>query len=116
MARIRTVKPDFFRHELLQDLEDKYPLQRVMLVFEGLWTLCDKNGVFKDSARHIKLDILPFVKFDMETTLNILAEAGFIIRYEVEPTRNQQGTDKEPLKKLLGTIRKRKRKGKRKSY
>lgn len=83
MARIRTVKPEFFRHEGLQDLEaanvGKYP----MLVFEGLWGHCDKAGRFEWRPRTLKLDILPFLPFDMAETLGLLADAGFIERYEV---------------------------------
>lgn len=81
MARIRTIKPDFFRHEALQDLEGaslgKYP----MLVFAGLWGHCDKAGRFEWRPRTLKLDILPFLQFDMTETLNLLAASGFIRRY-----------------------------------
>ncbi len=84
MARIRTFKPDFFRHEKLQDLETENPGKYPMLVFEGLWTLCDNQGVFLYKPKHIKLDILPFLPFDMAETLNILVTAGFIQRYSFE--------------------------------
>ena len=83
MSRIRTVKPDFFRHELLQDLEEKHGKLKPMLVFEGLWTISDKNGVFEWRPRQIKLDILPFVTFDMEQALTLLEEHRFVIRYEI---------------------------------
>jgi hypothetical protein len=83
MARIRTVKPEFFRHEGLQDLEVKYPKKYPMLVFAGLWTSCDKNGRFEWRPRQLKLDILPFIPFDMDETLSILKAAGFIFIYEV---------------------------------
>jgi hypothetical protein len=77
MARIRTVKPEFFRHENLQALG---PLS--MLIFEGLWTQCDKAGRFPWKPRMLKLDILPFIDFDMETELKKLAESFFIVKYE----------------------------------
>lgn len=83
MARIRTVKPEFFRHELLQDLEEKHGKLKPMLTFEGLWTLCDKNGNFEWRPRQIKLDVLPFLSFNIEDTLNLLKENGFIVRYEI---------------------------------
>ncbi|GHU09542.1 hypothetical protein FACS1894151_07500 [Spirochaetia bacterium] len=83
MSRIRNVKPEFFRHEGLQDLErnniGKYP----MFVFEGLWTKCDRQGVFEWKPRSLKLDILPFLDFDMEETLGILEAAGYITKYLV---------------------------------
>ena len=84
MARIRTVKPDFFRHELLQDLELTYPGKYPMLVFEGLWGHCDKAGRFEWRPRHLKLDILPFLPFDMAETLDILAKSGMVRRYTVD--------------------------------
>ncbi len=84
MARIRTVKPDFFRHEGLQDLEAAHPKLKPMLVFAGLWGHCDKEGRFEWRPRQLKLDILPFLDFDMNETLYALEQGGFIIRYEVQ--------------------------------
>jgi hypothetical protein len=81
MARIRTYKPDFLRHELLQDLETKNPGKYPMFVFLGLWSVCDKQGVFPWKPRSLKLDIYPFLDFDMEETLQILIDAGFIRRF-----------------------------------
>ncbi len=84
MARIRTIKPDFFRHEALQDLEaasqGKYP----MLVFAGLWGHCDKAGRFEWRPRTLKLDILPFLDFNMVDTLELLVASGFIRRYSAD--------------------------------
>jgi hypothetical protein len=79
MARIRTVKPEFFRHEKLQELG---PLS--MLIFSGLWTQCDKAGRFAWKPRQLKLDILPFIAFDMEKELDKLADHFFVIKYEVQ--------------------------------
>ena len=84
MARIRTIKPDFFRHELLQELESQYGKLKPMLVFVGLWTLCDKNGVFEWRPRQLKLDILPFVDFSMQDTLQLLEKYAFVVGYEVD--------------------------------
>lgn len=84
MARIRTVKPEFFRHEGLQDIEAANPGAHCMLVFAGLWGHCDKGGVFEWRPRTLKLDILPFLEFDMADTLAILESAGFVQRYEAE--------------------------------
>lgn len=81
MARIRTIKPDFFRHEGLQDLEREYPGHYVMLVFAGLWTQCDKAGRFVWSPRTLKLDILPFLDFDIEKTLMLLERFSYVARY-----------------------------------
>lgn len=84
MARIRTIKPEFFRHEGLQDLERDNPGACVMLVFAGLWGHCDKGGVFEWKPRTLKLDILPFLDFDMAETLALLTQAGLITRYAAD--------------------------------
>jgi hypothetical protein len=78
MARIRTIKPEFFRHEGLQDLEAANPGNYIMLVFAALWGHCDKAGHFVWKPRSLKLDILPFLDFDIFATLNLLAGGGFI--------------------------------------
>lgn len=84
MGRIRTVKPEFFRHEGLQDLEAANPGKYPMLVFAGLWTACDKAGRFEWKPRTLKLDLLPFLPFDMADTLALLESAGQVVRYEVD--------------------------------
>lgn len=84
MARIRTVKPSFFRHEALQDLEAANPGKYPMLVFAGIWGHCDKAGRFEWKPRSLKLDILPFLQFDMAETLAILDRAGLIQHYSVD--------------------------------
>jgi len=81
MARIRTIKPEFFRHEELQDLETANPGKFTMLVFAALWGHCDNQGVFVYRPRQLKLDILPYLNFNMEETLAILEESGFITSF-----------------------------------
>lgn len=82
MARIRTVKPEFFRHEDLQALNEKH--RDIMLFFCGLWCQCDKAGRFRWRPNHIKLDVLPFTKYNAGTYLDVLQEAGFISKYSVD--------------------------------
>jgi len=81
MARIRSIKPEFFKHEELQDLELEHPGQYIMLVYAGLWTQCDKNGVFPCKARTVKNEILPYINFDMQKTLDILEKGGFFTKH-----------------------------------
>lgn len=83
MARIRSIKPDFFRNEELQDLEASNPGEKVMLVFAGLWGHCDNQGRFEWKPRTLKLDILPFLDFDLSKTLELLSSAGLIRKYTV---------------------------------
>jgi len=84
VARIRTVKPEFFRHEALQDLEIANPGMYPMMVFAALWGHCDSKGRFEWKPRMLKLDILPFLPFDMAKTLDILHGAGMLHRYTVD--------------------------------
>ncbi|GHT52929.1 hypothetical protein FACS1894106_2740 [Spirochaetia bacterium] len=84
MSRIRNVRPEFFRHEGLQDIEKQNPGKYPMFVFEGLWTKCDRQGVFEWKPRSLKLDILPFLDFDMSESLAILLKAKYIKKYIVE--------------------------------
>lgn len=84
MPRIRSIKPCFFRHEGLQELEVKHKGKYPMFVFSALWGHCDKLGRFRWKPRVLKLDILPFIPFDMEKTLAILEHEGYLKRYEVD--------------------------------
>jgi hypothetical protein len=91
MARIRTYKPDFLRHELLQELETKNQGKYPMFVFLGLWSVCDKQGVFPWRPKSLKLDIYPFLDFDMEETLQILIDAGFIRKFIAQEDKETYG-------------------------
>lgn len=84
MPRIRTIKPSFFRHGGLQDLERQYPGEYIMLVFAGLWTLCDNKGRFEYNPRQIKLDILPFLDFDIIRTIELLQQNNQLRLYKVD--------------------------------
>ncbi|ADE12165.1 hypothetical protein [Sideroxydans lithotrophicus] len=83
MARIRTVKPEFFTHEDLYvaEIEEKLPLR---VAFAGLWTVCDREGRFKWKPNTIKLAVLPFDELDFSRVLDALAARGFIEQYESE--------------------------------
>ena len=82
MARIRTIKPDFFRHETLFEAErsSKLPLR---VAFAGLFTAADREGRFRWQSRVLKLDVLPFDEVDFGKVLDTLAEHGFIVKYAV---------------------------------
>jgi len=84
MARIRNVKPEFLIDPELQDLEVANPGAYVMLVYEGLWCQSSKNGVFWYEPRVLKLGILPFIQYEIEKTLNILYEKGYIKHFQIE--------------------------------
>jgi hypothetical protein len=80
MARIRTIKPEFFNHEELFDLEaeTKLPLR---IAFAGLWTVCDREGRFKWRPRSIKAQVLPYDDVDFSRVLDALTTRGFVVKY-----------------------------------
>lgn len=79
MARIRTIKPEFFKSDELADLS---PLHR--LLFIGLWCLADRDGRLEDKPRRIKVEILPYDDADVDAMLADLHAAGFVHRYTAE--------------------------------
>ncbi len=83
MARIRTIKPDFFRHLGLFKLEQETGLP-VRLAFAGLWTACDREGRFKWEPETLKLDCLPFDNVDFSRVLDALWSRGSIVKYAVD--------------------------------
>ncbi len=80
MARIRTIKPEFFKHERLFDAECETGLP-LRLAFAGLWTQCDREGRFEWRPRQPKVDILPYDDIDFSRVLDALATRGFIVKY-----------------------------------
>lgn len=80
MARIRTVKPMFFRHRrlFLAEHETGLPLR---VAYAGLWTVADREGRFKWEPEEIKLDCLPFDDVDFSRVMDALFTRGFIVKY-----------------------------------
>lgn len=83
MARIRTIKPEFFRHADLYEaeVETQMPLR---VAFAGLWTCCDREGRFRWKPKELKLDCLPFDEVDFSRVLDALCTRGFIVKYAVD--------------------------------
>lgn len=82
MARIRTIKPEFFTSEVVASL----PL-RARLTWIGIWTHADDEGRCRDNAKLIKAAVYPLDDLpaaDVEEDLDALADRGLIQRYEVE--------------------------------
>jgi hypothetical protein len=80
MARIRTVKPELFRHEGLYDLEIETKLP-IRTAFAGLFTACDREGRFEWLPKTLKLDCLPHDEIDFSRVLDALLSRGFISKY-----------------------------------
>ena len=77
--RIRTIKPEFFRHEKLALLHVK-----TRLLFIGLWCIADAEGRLEDRPQRIRVEIFPYDTSDIDSDLEELASAGFIARYTAQ--------------------------------
>lgn len=75
--RIRTIKPEFFKHDELASIE---PLARILFI--GLWCVADRAGRLEDRPLRIKAEILPYDNVDVCALLGALEERSFIRRYE----------------------------------
>jgi hypothetical protein len=85
MARIRSIKPEFFTSLSIADLD-----LTARLTFIGLWTQCDDEGRCVDDARLIKAALWPLddrTAADVDGDLQAIHQAALIIRYEVEGRR-----------------------------
>lgn len=85
MARIRSIKPEFFTSLTIADL----PLT-ARLTFVGLWCYVDDNGVGIDEPRLIRAAVWPLddrTAGDVETDLEALRSLGLVVRYEVSGKR-----------------------------
>jgi hypothetical protein len=82
MARIRSIKPDFFQSEKIATL----PLS-TRLLFIGMWTHADDNGCMVDNAKLINAAVWPLEDDPLETLrrtqedLRRLSSAHLIARY-----------------------------------
>ncbi|MCA1185783.1 hypothetical protein LCD36_04860 [Saccharopolyspora sp. 6T] len=81
MARIRTIKPDFFRSRTIDKLTYE---QR--LTFIGLWTHCDDEGRCEYDPRLVKADVWPLsdrTSGDIDGDVQALTESSLITHYTV---------------------------------
>ncbi|QQP86917.1 hypothetical protein [Entomomonas asaccharolytica] len=76
MARARNIKPAFFMNEDLVTLPFEY-----RLLFIGLWTLSDREGLIEDRPVKIKMELFPADNIDVNEGLIKLETLGFIERY-----------------------------------
>lgn len=83
MGRIRTIKPEFFTHEELFDLEQTESLP-LRLAFAGLWTVCDRDGRFVWRPRTLKSQVMPHDNIDFGKVLDALERGGFVQSYVID--------------------------------
>lgn len=81
--RIRTIKPEFYKHDGLFDLEEETKLP-IRIAFTGLWCAADREGRFKWKPRRLKAEILPYDDVDFSRVLDALVTRGFVVHYTSE--------------------------------
>lgn len=79
MARIRTIKPDFWTDEKVVELD-----VWTRLLFIGLWNFADDDGRMVASARRIKMQIFPADDVDIRRGLDELADSDLIELYSID--------------------------------
>lgn len=83
MARIRSVHPEICIDKGLADLDARYER-----TFVRLWTYCDDEGRCIADGRLIKAAIYPrddrMTPDEVDHDIDVLAEAGFVVRYHVD--------------------------------
>jgi hypothetical protein len=79
MARIRTVKPEFWTDEKVVSLS---PLAR--LLFIGLWNFVDDDGRGEYSPKRLKMQILPSDAADITELLGEIRREKMILIYTID--------------------------------
>ena len=82
MARIRTIKPEFFTSEQLAECSPN-----ARLLFIGMWCFCDDQGVHPASAARLKMEVYPGDDFTKDQVADMAAELvrhGLLHEYEAE--------------------------------
>lgn len=81
MARIRTIKPEFFVSAQIADVS---PTCR--LLFVGMWLFCDDAGIHPASPRQLKMEVFPgddISASDVRQMIDDLIRVGLIVEYDV---------------------------------
>jgi uncharacterized phage protein (TIGR02220 family) len=79
MARIRTVKPDFWTDEKMVELSFE-----TRLFFIGLWNFVDDEGRIQYSPKKLKMLIFPADSVDVPRMIQELSANGRVIVYQID--------------------------------
>lgn len=82
MARIRSIKPEFWTSEQVMECSTS-----ARLLFIGLWNFCDDTGRMAASSKRIKASVFPsddFTAEDVRRMLDELASNGLVEFYVVD--------------------------------
>jgi len=90
MARIRTIKPDFFTSEQISECS-----RDARLLFIGIWNFCDDAGIHPVSYKQLKMQIFPgddCLIDEIKGWVDELLREKLLIEYEVSSKRYWQVT------------------------
>lgn len=79
MARIRTIKPEFWTDEKIVQLP-----YEARLFFIGLWNFCDDDGYLMNEPNRLRMQILPNDNVDPTMIIDLLCCAGLLDLCETE--------------------------------
>lgn len=82
MARIRTIKPEFWTSEQIVECSTN-----ARLLFIGLWNFSDDAGRHPASCKRLQMEVFPgddFTTSDISKMVDELATAGLIVEYEAQ--------------------------------
>lgn len=85
MARIRSIKPEFWTSEQIAECSPN-----ARLLFIGLWTFSDDSGIHPANAMRLKMEIFPadqFSKADVQAMIDELKAVDLVREYEVNGER-----------------------------
>lgn len=85
MARIRTIKPEFWTAEQIMELS---PMAR--LLFIGMWNFCDDKGVHPVAYKTLKAEVFPaddLLSSDVERLVAEITAQGLLSEFEAEGRR-----------------------------
>lgn len=90
MARIRTIKPEFWTSEQIVECSPN-----ARLLFVGMWNFCDDAGIHPRNAKRLKMEVFPGDDFSVEQIESLVEEliaAELVFAYDVDSTLYLQVT------------------------
>ena len=85
MARIRTIKPEFWTAEQVMELS-----RDARLLFVGMWNFCDDAGVHPAALKTLKAEVFPgddITSAEIQTMVDEIIAQGLLIEFEHEGRR-----------------------------
>lgn len=86
MARIRTIKPDYWKSERMAAQLPGADGREARRMFVGLWNLAEDHGVLRAAPAYIRAELYPYdedvTAADVSRWLGMLEASGFIARFQ----------------------------------